>query len=140
MNHGLPKPDSGLQTPDPSQRTPHSVPRTPHPFSTTCPSWTPAQRAAVKPWGIACLSLWVAEMLSILTLSILLIASVPIGPRVMIFWVGATIVGRRLVQIPCMNRVKRVVGEDWGPSARRSWRSVAILTAAFTIGFLVVSR
>jgi hypothetical protein len=105
---------------------------------TTCPSWTPAQRAAIKPWGIACLSLWVAEMLSILTVSILVIASVPIGLRVMIFWVGATLVARRFLQILCINRIKRVVGDDWGPSARRSWWTLGILTAVLTIGFLLI--
>jgi hypothetical protein len=79
-------------------------------------------------------------MLSLLTLAILLIASVPIGNRVMIFWVAATIVAKRLLQIFCTNRVRRIVGEDWGPSARISWRSLALVTAAFTILFLLVSQ
>ena len=107
---------------------------------TTCPTWTPAQRAAVKPWGIACLSLWAAELLSILTLAILLIASVPIGTRGIILWVGATIVAKRLLQILCMHQIRRITGQDWGSSARRSYWSLAAITAVFTIGFLLVAR
>jgi hypothetical protein len=105
---------------------------------TTCPAWTPAQRAAVKPWGIACLSLWVAEMLSFLTLAGLLIASVAVESRLIVFWVGATIVGKRLLQIYCMNRIRQVTGQDWGPSARRTWLSLGLLTAVFTISCLLV--
>lgn len=102
---------------------------------TTCPTWTPAQRAAVKPWGIACLSLWAAELLSILTLAILLIASVPIGTRVIILWVGATIVAKRLLQILCMHQIRRITGQDWGfrPGAAigRSRRSPPFLRLVF---------
>jgi hypothetical protein len=105
---------------------------------TTCPAWTPAQRAAVKPWGIACLALWAAELLSILMLAILLMASVPIGTRGMIVWVGATIVGKRLLQIPCMNRIRKVTGSDWGASAQRSWWTLTIVTAVFVMGFLLI--
>jgi hypothetical protein len=100
---------------------------------TTCPSLTPAQRAAAKPWGIASLSLWVAEMLSFLALAILFIDGVSIEPRVMFLWVGATIIAKRLLQMYFTHRLKRIVGPDFGPSVRRQWSGVAIQFVLFSV-------
>ncbi len=93
---------------------------------TTCPSLTADQRAAAKPWGIGLFSLWVAEMLSYLTLAILLIHGVSIEPRVMFLWVGATIIAKRLLLMYCTHRLRRIVGSEFGPSVRRQWSGVAI--------------
>jgi hypothetical protein len=100
---------------------------------TTCPTLTPAQQAAAKPWAIAIFSSWAAGALSILTLGILMLKGVSFPPWAFFAWVGLTLIAKRLIQMLCNHQMRRIVGDNWKTSARadRLWLAadIAIFTA-----------